>query len=304
MSWQNWVISAFLRWRLKPLSQRQPDVAKVRKALGRPGPVPKLPPAWSIQPVPEGPLKGEWIAPETGEGPGRTLLYLHGGGYFFCTPQTHRPITGTLAGLAETRVLALDYRLAPEHRFPAAVEDAVAAYRQLLAEGTPPGSIVIGGDSAGGGLSLATLLSLRDAGDPLPAGAILFSPWTDLAGTGETLVSNDKSDALFHGDGLKKAAVYYLGDTPGTNPLASPLYADLAGLPPLFVQASDVEVLLSDSTRLVEKARAAGVTVEFEIWHGLPHVWQIFTPFLPEARAALAKTADFMRRVTSVQPLA
>jgi epsilon-lactone hydrolase len=297
VSWQNWVMSTLLRYRMKPMAKKGLDVAKVRAATAKPAVAMKVPEGWRIRPSAAAPLKGEWTEPDAGLVPGRTLLYLHGGGYFFCSPLTHRSITVTLGTSAQARVFSLDYRLAPEHRFPAAIEDAVAAYRQLLADGTPASRIVIGGDSAGGGLTLSTLLALRAAGDPLPAGAILFSPWTDLAGTGATLVSNDKSDVMFTGEGIKSGGQFYLGDTLGTDPLASPLYADLAGLPPLFVQASGSEVLLADSTRLVDKARAAGVTVEFEIWPKLPHVWQIFTPFLPEARAALAKTSDFMRRV-------
>jgi monoterpene epsilon-lactone hydrolase len=298
MSWQNWVMSTVLKYRMKPLSKRGVDLAKVRAATAKPAAPMRVPAGWRIRPAPTGPLKGEWIEREAGADLGRTLLYFHGGGYFFCSPETHRPITVTLAKAAEVRVFSLDYRLAPEHRFPAAIEDAVAAYRQLRADGIPAGRIVIGGDSAGGGLALATLLSLRDAGDALPAGAILFSPWTDLAGTGATLVSNDKSDVMFHGASLVQSAQYYLGTTSPKDPLASPFYADLSGLPPLFVQASGSEVLLADSTRLVDKARAAGVAVEFEIWPKLPHVWQIFAPFLPEARAALTKTGDFIGRVT------
>jgi acetyl esterase/lipase len=189
------------------------------------------------------------------------------------------------------------YRLAPEHPFPAAVEDAVAAYRRLVALGTPPGRVVLGGDSAGAGLALATLLSLRDAGDALPAGAVLFSPWTDLAATGATLASNDRSDVTFHGAAVARGARLYLGDTPATHPLASPLYADLHGLPPLFIQASDSEVLLDDSTRFAAKATAAGVAVSFTQRHGLPHAWQLFAPVLPEARAAIAEAATFIRRV-------
>ena len=283
---------------MKPLSKGGLDVAKARAATAKPVRPMKAPPGWRIRPSAGGP-RGEWIEPDGGSMPARTLLYFHGGGYFFCSPETHRPIAVTLGVTAGARVFSCDYRLAPEHRYPAAIEDAVAAYRALLAEGIPAGRIVIGGDSAGGGLALATLLSLRQAGDPLPAGAVLFSPWTDLAGTGETLVTNDRTDVMFHGEKIRDGAVHYLGETPATDPLASPLYADLTGLPPLFVQASGAEVLLADSTRLVDKARAAGVAVEFEIWPKLPHVWQIFAPFLPEARAALGKAANFIQRVTA-----
>jgi len=296
VSWQNWVMSGVLRYRMKPLSRRGLDVARARAATGRAAPA-RLPPGWGIRP--SGSPAGEWIERGTGTYPDHVLLYFHGGGYFFCSPATHRPITVGLGTAAEIAVFSLDYRLAPEHRFPAAVEDAVAAYRSLRQSGIPAARIVLGGDSAGGGLAMSTLLSLRASGDELPAGAVLFSPWVDLAGTGETLVTNDRSDVMFTGEGIKAGAHYYLGDTPATDKLASPLYADLAGLPPLFIQASGSEVLLADSTRLADKARAAGIAVEIEIWPGLPHVWQIFSPFLPEARAALAKAGAFIRRVAS-----
>jgi monoterpene epsilon-lactone hydrolase len=299
MSWQNLVLTLMLRYRVKRRSGGVPDIAEARRVAARLATNPRLPPGWRIRTV-TAPLAGEWIerAAEAATPPARTLLYLHGGGYYFCSPATHRVITLGLALAAAAPVFVPDYRLAPEHRFPAAVEDALAAYRGLLAAGVPAGSIVLAGDSAGGGLALALLLSLRQAGDPLPAGAVLFSPWTDLAATGPSLVRNDRTDPMFHGSHVGTGALIYLGDTPPTEPLASPLYADLTGLPPLFVQASDSEVLLDDSTRLVEKARRAGVAVEFRAWHGLPHVWQFFANFLPEGRAALNEAAAFIRRVT------
>lgn len=299
MSWQNWLISGFLRYRMKPLSRRGFDAATIRSTTDRPARPAKVPPGWRIVPSTDRALPGEWTERADGARATRTLLYCHGGGYFFCSPETHRPITLGLSVRAEARVFSLNYRLAPEHRFPAAVEDAVAAYRRLLALGAPPDQLVLGGDSAGGGLVLATLLSLRDAGDPLPAGAVLFSPWTDLAGTGSTLVTNDRSDVMFTGAGIIGGAQHYLGTTPATNPLASPLYADLSRLPPLFVQASGAEVLLADSTRLADKARAAGTPVELQVWPGLPHVWQIFSPFLPEASRAMTDAGNFIRRVAA-----
>ncbi len=300
MSWQNIVLSFFLRRRLKPLFSRNLDAARVRELAAKPMWEPRPPPGWRIRETAD-PLAGEWIERNDGAGDpaaGRTLLYLHGGGYSFCSPRTHRPITLQLAAAAEARSFVPDYRLAPEHPFPAAVEDAVAAYRQLRAAGTPARRIVVAGDSAGGGLALAMLLSLRDAGEALPAGAVLFSPWTDLACTGASLVGNDASDVMFRGDSISRGAARYLGGAPATNPLASPLYADLGGLPPLFIQASDSEVLLDDSTRLAAKAGEAGVRVSYRAWRRLPHVWQLFTPFLPEARAALAEAAAFIRDVT------
>lgn len=298
MSWQNVVLTLMLRWRVKRRSDGPPQVAEARLLAAKMAMKRRLAPGWHIREV-AAPFPGEWIEREGSEAAktARTLLYLHGGGYYFCSPATHRVITVGLAIGAEARAFVPDYRLAPEHRFPAAVEDAVRAYRGLLGAGTPAHRIVVGGDSAGGGLALALLLSLRDAGDPLPAGAALFSPWTDLAATGDSILRNDRSDPMFHGRRIAEGARLYLGDAQATEPLASPLYADLAGLPPLFIQASDSEVLLDNSTRLAEKARKAGVAVEFRAWHKLPHVWQFFAPFLPEGRAALAETAQFIRRV-------
>jgi monoterpene epsilon-lactone hydrolase len=300
VSWQNFAFSTFLRWRMKPMAKHGLDVAKVRAATAKPMVQAKVPDGWRIRALTVPPLKGEWIerADTTGQSD-RTVLYFHGGGYFFCSPETHRPITLGLAAGADAHLFSLDYRLAPENRYPAALEDAMAAYRRLLADGIPADRIVFGGDSAGGGLALSTLLALRDAGERLPAGAVLFSPWTDLAGTGGTLVSNDRSDVMFHGDGIRSGGRIYLGDDDAADPLASPLYGDLAGLPPLFIQASDTEVLLDDSRRFVDKARAAGVRVDFRAWHKLPHVWQIFAPTLPEARAALAEASAFIRSVAA-----
>jgi epsilon-lactone hydrolase len=296
MSWQNFALTLTLRLRIKRRARGEPDVAEARALAAKTALKPRIPAGWRVRPA-ASPPAGEWIERTNAAGETkRAILYLHGGGYYFCSPETHRSITLALATGAEARVFVPNYRLAPEHRFPAAIEDAVTAYRGLLAAGTPAGRIVIAGDSAGGGLALAMLLSLRDAGDPLPAAAVLFSPWTDLAATGASIRTNNSRDAMFWGETVAKGARIYLGDALPTNPLASPLYADLKGLPPLFIQASDSEVLLDDSTRLAEKARAAGVPVSFRAWHKLPHVWQFFTPFLPEARQALAETADFIKR--------
>lgn len=315
MSWQNVALSWWLGRRMKRMQQDPIDVAQVRKQVGSMWFSPRVPTGWKIRGVPAVPadgdrparVPGEWIevaSPRLQEMISRTVLYLHGGGYFFCSPRTHRSITCGLARSAMARVAVPDYRLAPEHPAPAALDDALHVYRQLLDEGTAAHSIVIAGDSAGGGLALALLMALRDAGDPLPAAGVLFSPWTDLAVTGETVTSLADTDVLFDGRGLRAAAKLYLGhpDASGQqgidahDPRVSPLYGDFAGLPPLLIQASDSEVLLDDARRVAERAKAAGVQVDFRVWEKVPHAWQVFSPFLPESRKALKEAGRFIRQ--------
>ena len=250
-----------------------------------------------VRPAHGAPVPAEWVEPHPlppGGSPRRVLVYLHGGAYIFCSPRTHRPLTTFLARHIPARVFVPDYRLAPEHPFPAALEDALACLRWLVAQGTAPGDLVLAGDSAGGGLALAALLALREAGETLPAAAACLAPWTDLAATGRSVMANSESDAWVYGETVAMGAAVYLGTTPATHPLASPLYADLRGLPPLLIHVSASEVLLDDSVRLAAQARAAGVPVTLKVWPGLPHVWQGFVPFIPEARQSLREIADFL----------
>ncbi len=242
-------------------------------------------------------MPAEWLVPKgvkdsATETP--VLLYLHGGGYILCSPDTHRPLIATLAKKSGQRALVIDYRLAPEHPFPAAIEDALKAYRWLLAQGTPASSITVAGDSAGGGLTLALLLSLRDAGEPMPAGAALLSPWTDLAMSGWSHITHAKRDPMLSVEAALLGARHYLGPVSPTNPLASPLYAKLDGLPPLAIHVGGNEILLDDSLRLADRARAAGVEVEVKVWPDLPHVFQAAS-FLPEARQSLGELAEFLK---------
>lgn len=258
----------------------------------------RLPKGISHQEVSIGNVRGEWLCPvvetpEPGEG---CIFYLHGGGYFAGSVRSHRQLTARLALAAQTRLFSLDYRLAPEHKFPAAVEDAVAAYCWLLDRGENPDRIVIGGDSAGGGLTLATLLWLRDAGLPLPAGAFLFSPWTDLAGTGNSLISNDDSDQMFCGRDIGRISKVYYGEASPLDPLVSPLYASFHSIPPLRIYASDSEVLLDDSVRLAERAVFDGVQVDLRIWSGLLHAWPVLVRFgIPESIKVVDEVAGFIR---------
>jgi len=304
MSWQSALACWYLRRQFRPATLKpEIDVERARAHTAKRVWSPNVPTGWRLreQCGCGEPLRGEWFEPvsllATGSGGAPTILYLHGGGYYFCSPRSHRSLVFGLATRASASAFSLDYRLAPEHRFPAALEDAIAAYRHLSATGTPPESIVIAGDSAGGGLALATLVALRDAGDPPPAGGLLFSPWTDLAASGATIRTNDGADPMFSGSAIGRAAQVYLGNTAANHPYASPVYADLQGLPPLFIQAGSTEVLLDDSRRVAENARAAGVAVELQVWPNMPHVWQIFAPFIPEARRALDGAAGFVREV-------
>jgi acetyl esterase/lipase len=241
-------------------------------------------------------LNSEWLTPK-GSPEDKLLLYLHGGAYVMGNCATHRQLVSYLAKYSGVKALLPEYRLAPEHPFPAAIEDAVGLYRSLLADGYLAENIVIAGDSAGGGLTMATLLSLRDAGDPLPAAVCLLSPWLDLASTGESMTTRAKKDPWFQPDDMPVVAAYYCNGDELKNPLASPVYADLSGLPPMYIQVGEDEILLSDSTRAAEKVKAAGGEVEFEIWPGMWHVFQAFLHQVPESKKAVKKIGNFVRRI-------
>ncbi len=225
----------------------------------------------------------------------RVILYFHGGGYCVGSPLTHRDFAWRLSAASAARVLLLDYRRAPEHPFPTAVDDAVMAYRWLLDQGIDPAHLTLAGDSAGGGLALATMVRLRDEGDRLPAAAVLISPWVDLALTGESLRSKAAEDPVLTLAQLQEFADLYLGETDPRTPLASPLYADLSGLPPLLIQAGTAEILLDDAARLAERAGDAGMDVTLDIWPEMIHVWQGFAGFLPEAQTAVTQIGAFIR---------
>jgi acetyl esterase/lipase len=245
-----------------------------------------------IQPVSAGGVPAEWVTP-----PGaseRVIYYLHGGGWVMCSPSSHRSLVIQLARSAGARALVLDYRLAPEHRFPAALDDCVAGYRWLLAQGVRPSDIVMAGDSAGGTLTLSTLIRLRDAGDPLPAGGICLSPATDLSFDGESHTSRISDEVFLTPAFCRAVTEMYLGDQDPRTPLASPLYAELRGLPPVLMHVGTHEVLLDDSRRFAMRAREAGVEVTLKVWDGMWHVFHIWG-FVPEARAAVDELGQFAR---------
>jgi monoterpene epsilon-lactone hydrolase len=248
-------------------------------------------------PVDAAGVPAEWITtPEALHE--RGIYYLHGGGYTLGSINTHREMISRLSRAARARALAIDYRLAPEHPFPAAVEDSTAAYRWLLAIGVDPARLVIAGDSAGGGLTVATLVALRDAGDPLPAAAVCLSPWVDLEGLGESMTTRAEVDPMVQREELLQHVKAYLGDAHPRTPLAAPLYADLRGLPPLLIQVGTAETLLDDSTRLAERAKAAGVDVVLEPWDDMIHVWQFCAAILPEGQQAIDRIGEFIRKHT------
>ena len=238
-------------------------------------------------------LPGEWITPAQVTNQG-VIVFMHGGGYVAGSPKSHRALTTWLAHRAGMRLFSLDYRLAPEHPFPAGLDDAVRAVHAVVASGTPMSRIVLCGDSAGGGLVLATLLRLRDEGSALPVSAALICPLTDLTGQSATLVSNAESEPLLGLRHREVAMKSYAGNTPLAHPYLSPLFADLRGIPPLLVEASRIEVLWDDAAHFVERAKSAGVDVTFVPHEGLAHDWHVMVPFIPEARKSVRRIGEFL----------
>ncbi len=300
-SWQAHFVDLICRLTIKRRLKKSPDLETVRAAMSggnRPMPVPK---DVSFQETVLGGVPGEWAV---AEGTGRdapTLLYLHGGGYFACSPRTHRPITAAFAK-AGFAVFVPDYRLAPENPYPAALHDAEAVWDALRHDGRPARRMTVAGDSAGGGLTLALLTKLRDNQKALPAAACLFSPWTDLTGSGETVETNVRRDALLWGPSLLTGAAFYVGDADPTTPYISPHFGNKSGLPPLLIHVGAREILLDDSRRLASAATAAGVRVELQVWPVVPHVWQLAQSVVPEARASVKLAAAFLHGAIALAP--
>jgi acetyl esterase/lipase len=242
-----------------------------------------------------GGIPGEWQYPVSGDSQ-RTILYLHGGGYALGSPVSHRDMVGNIADAAKARALILDYRLGPEHPFPGAVEDAVSAYKGLLDEGELPEKIFLAGDSAGGGLTAASLVSIRQQGLPMPAGGVCLSPWADLTFSGPSMHVNSLVDAMLGKETLAWMANLYLAGQDAANPLASPIFADLRGLPPLLIQVGGDEVLLDDAVRLHKAAEEAGVDSTLEVWSGMMHVWHLMSTFVPEGKVAIKAIGAFMAK--------
>jgi acetyl esterase/lipase len=276
-----------------------PEAIAAMRAQEAATPVPALP-GVAVTPVVAGGSPAYWVA--AGEGPApRTILYLHGGGYIFLPVVRFVPVMAEIARAAEARCLGLDYRRAPEHTYPAALEDAVGAYRWMLDQGTVPETIALVGDSAGGGLVLATLLAIRDRGLPRPGAGACVSPWTDLKVTGASADSAD--DPVVSGAALRMMAATYLAGTDAAQPYASPLYGELAGLPPLHIQAGTREALLDDSRRFVARAREAGVAVTSLEHPDVAHMWIFYDTAMPEAQAAFAAIGEFLRAQMRIEAI-
>lgn len=297
---RSYLISWFLRRSFKPkLISPDFDAARFRRALDRDMGRNPAAPNVEIKAFEHDGIRGEWNIP-VGQVSEQTILYCHGGGYLFGSPLAYRSFSTHLAKNAGANVFVLDYRLAPEHPFPAAADDALAAYRWLL-ESRDPQQIVLAGDSAGAGLCLSLMWQIKEAGLPMPAAGILLSPYADLSASGASLTSNSRTCVMFTGDSIRRAASTYLAGADALDPRASPLFADYAGFPPLLIYVSDNEVLRDDGIRVAEKAAAAGVATELQVWRGQPHVWPLFVPRLPEAVNVIKEMAAFCKNAGGVR---
>ena len=303
-SFQHLLVKQFLTAAAAPLARHKPSVGAIRLAMEAGALFQFMPWKVNLESLKlDNRLEAEWLRPRAAH-PTRVLLYLHGGGYVLGSLNTHRSLVGSLAPRTGLNVLTINYRKAPDHPFPAALDDARRAYRWLLRHGHQPHDVVVGGDSAGGGLALALLLALRDAGEPLPAAGIGLSPWTDLnlPITALRRVAREEG-LLLEALQMRTWGPLYAHKTPLTHPLLSPAQADLHGLPPLLIQISTAEVLYADVVKFARKARAAGVPVTLQPFEGLVHWWHLFWRVVPEARQALDQVAAFLTQMWA-QPLA
>ena len=284
------VIGIMMAIRSKPPADIQEARAVLDQAFGEFKPAPDV----TVFEIDAAGVPCQWItAPDVPQD--RLIIYLHGGAYAACSPTTHQDLISRLSRASGAAALGVDYRLAPEDPFPAAVDDSVATYNWALGHGFEPSNIVLAGDSAGGGLVLSVLLAARDAGTPLPAAGVCFSPWVDLECSGESMAANDHLDDFIKFGGLSARAESYLGGADPKNPLASALFADLRGLPPLLVHVGAAETLLDDSTPLAALAKKAGVDLTLKIWDDMVHVWQAFASILPEGQQSIEETGTFIR---------
>jgi monoterpene epsilon-lactone hydrolase len=294
MSWQARFLRETTSWYLGLVDVQDVDVQSTRKRLDFFAGMVPIASGVHVRKDTIAGLHSEWLTPD-GSPDDKLLLYWHGGAYVMGSCASHRPCVSHIAREAGIRALVPEYRLAPEYPFPAAVEDSVRLYRALLEQGYEAKNIAIAGDSAGGGLCVAMLLSLRDQGVELPAAAGLLSPWLDLSGQGESMTTRVGQDPWFNPEDLPHVTAYYCSDSELTDPLVSPVFAQAAGLPPTLIQVGDDELLLSDSERLAENMRASGGAIEIDVWPGMWHVWQMFIGLMPESRDAVVKLGNFIK---------
>ncbi|HET7881008.1 MAG TPA: alpha/beta hydrolase [Acetobacteraceae bacterium] len=278
--------------------ERSDDIAQRRRDIDARGLAYKLASDVAVEPVSANGVKSEWTTTPDADR-SKAVLYLHGGGYVIGSLDSHRHLCAEVGRAARARTLAIDYRLAPEHPFPAAVDDSLAAYRFLLSSGIPASGITIAGDSAGGGLVVAAMLAIRGAGLPQPACGWPISPWVDMEAIGDSMTGKAATDPTVQKAGILDMAKHYLGGANPRLPLAAPLYADLRGLAPLLIQVGAAETLLDDAIRLAQVAGAADVAVDLQVWPEMIHVWHIYHPELAAGRRAIAGGGDFARAMTS-----
>src|SRR5215831_2608416 len=304
MSVRSELLRAGLRWLIKHRNHRDLTIEQHRRFITvAERLVPDPPPTTRTIPVDADGVRADMIATPASDAD-RHILFVHGGAFIIGSPNLYRHLTWRIASAACARVMAVDYRLSPEHPFPAALEDVFTAYNWLVAHGTDPGRIAVMGDSAGGGLVFSLMLRLRDECHPLPAAAVALSPWTDLALTGASLRMNATCDPMLRGDDPPLFVNDYLAGADPRAPYVSPLYSDPAGLPPTIIQVGSDEVLRDDAVRMADRMREAGCQVELEIWPRMPHVWHVFVPLIPEARRAIERIGTFVRDRTGYETAA
>lgn len=303
MSWQLLVADLWLRLREKPWLARETDLTRARARMETIATLVPLPRNFERRETPlrDGPRLVPALRLETAEARGQ-LLWFHGGAYCLGSARTHAGLAAALASRIGTGAVLADYRLAPEHRFPAAVEDALSAYRALLAEGVDPARMVVGGDSAGGGLALGLIHQLLGEGLPVPAAVVVFSPWTDLTLAGASLRTLAAADACLPADRLPEVRDAYLGTADPRDPRASPWLGHFRGAPPVLIQASLSEILVDDARAMAKSLRRDGVKVELDLWGRTPHAWQLYHAGLPEAEAAVCRAAEFARHALAAGP--
>jgi acetyl esterase/lipase len=291
-SWQARLLTFCLRHRFKPRLAAADTITQIRTMLSTPTGF-ALPADVRVTQAELGGIRGEWVEPTT-TAVERLMLYVHGGGFVACSPQTHRAITSAFAQQG-FRVFVPDYGLAPELPFPAGLMDIIAAYKALHASTQQGGTVVLAGDSAGGGLALAALLMLRDTGQKLPAAVVLFSPFVNLFEQSGSRQTNEKSCALFTRSSLARCVELYLSRSDPRMCLASPILGNLKGLPPMLIHVAAEEIFLDDSTRLTYRAEEAGVQVRLGVWRGMPHAFQLFRHLIPEGRRSLLSACTFLK---------